>query len=269
MIGTLAQLVSLTSYGNQCICSGEFPLYYYPQNSTFQFCNTVDFRQLNNGQESVLCPNPNSFFGYLKLSACKKVRLYYQPASPREGAMEHQLAGMVGGGGTWMLETIYTGYSNYWSNRWQVTKKEDPDNKIWSVNYLLTHPNKPTNNLQPNVIITMADLGAALQAITVFAKQQNLSNWAEIFDRALARLNSNSPETDYYHQDLIVTVNYPLPARQLLFAAGSAWVFGGMGSWNDLGFNTPEEQKAYIHLSASLYDTINRSIVAAINSFPV
>ena len=267
MTGVLSQLVSLTSYGNQCISSGQFPIYYYPQHSTFQFCNKVDFLQLKDGNESVLCPNPNSFFGYLKLSACKKVRLYYQPVGEREGAMEHQLAGMIGGGGVWLLETIYDEYSNYWSNRWLVTKKEDPDNKIWSVDYLLTHVRQPMSNLQYGLVETAAGLGAALTAIIAFAKQQNLSNWAEIFERALTRLTSVSPAGDYYHQDLIVGENYSLPARQLLFAAASAWVFGGMGSWNDLGFDKPEEQNLYVDLSARLYEWINRSIVAATNSF--
>jgi hypothetical protein len=267
MNGVLAQLVSLTSYANQCISAGQFPLYYYPQHSTFQFCNKVDFLQIKDGKETILCPNPYSFFGYLKLSACKKVRLYYQAVSQQKGAMEHQLAGMVGGGGVWLIETIYEGYSNYWSNRWQVTQKEDPDNKIWSVDYLLTHTRQPTSNLQYDLVETATQLAAALKAVAEFAKQQDLSNWTEIFELALTRLTSVSPSGDYYHQDLIVRENYALPARQLLFAAASSWVFGGMGSWNDLGFNTPEEQQTYTDLSARLYDSINRSIVAATNSF--
>ena len=267
MTGVLSQLVSLTSYGNQCIASGQFPLYYYPQHSTFQYCNTVDFLQFKEGKEEVLCPNPYSWFGYLKLSNCRKVRSYYQPVGPREGAMEHQLAGMVGGGGVWLVETIYHGYSNYWSNRWTVTQKEAPDNKIWSVDYALTHVNKPTTNLQYDLAETAANLGAALKAIAAFARQQDLSDWVDVFERALTRLTSVEPAGDYYHQDLIVRENYSLQARQLLFGAASAWVFGGMGSWNDQVFNTPGDQKTYTDLSSRLYETVNRSIVAATNSF--
>ena len=44
----------------------------------------------------------------------------------------------------------------------------------------------------------------------------------------------------------------PLPAAQLLGAAQSAWVFGGMGSWNDLGFEG-EDQALYDRLSEELY----------------
>jgi hypothetical protein len=242
-------------------------MYYYPQHSTFIFCNKVDFLQFVDGKEAVLCPNPNSWFGYLKLSNCKRVRLYYQPAAAREGAMEHQLAGMIGGGGVWLIETIYDGYSDYWSNRWQVTQKDDADKKIWSVDYALTHVRQPTNNLQYDLAETTANLTAALTAITEFAKKQNLSNWANIFERALARLSSDNPAGDYYHQDLIVGENYSLQAKQLLFGAASAWVFGGMGSWNDEGFSTDEDEKLYEELSAGLYGAINRSIVAATNSF--
>jgi hypothetical protein len=267
MTGVLAQLVSLTSYGNYCLASGQFPLYYYPQHSTFQFCNTVDFLQLKDGKETVLCPNPNSWFGYLKVSNCRKVRLYYQPVGAREGAMEHQLAGMIGGGGVWLVETIYDGYSNYWSSRWQVTHKDDENKKIWAVDYALIHVNQPTTNLQYDLTETAANLIAALKAIADFARQRTLSNWADIFERALARLTGVEPAGDYYHQDLVVRENYSLQARQLIFGAASAWVFGGMGSWNDLGFNTPEEEKQYADLSSRLYETVNRSIVAATNSF--
>jgi hypothetical protein len=267
MTGVLAQLVSLTSYGNQCIGSGQFPLYYYPQHSTFKFCNKVDFLQLRDGQETVLCPNPNSWFGYLKLSACQKLRLYYQPAAKREGAMEHQLAGMIGGNGVWLIETIYEGSSNYWSNRWLVTQKEDTEKKIWSVDHALTHVQQPTNDLQYDLAETSADLSIVLSDIAAFARQHKMSNWAKIFEKALARLTSDDPVGDYYHHDLIVGENYSLQARQLLFGAASAWVFGGMGSWNDEGFNDAGDQQSYEILSARLYGAVNRSIVAATNSF--
>lgn len=60
----------------------------------------------------------------------------------------------------------------------------------------------------------------------------------------------------------------PLEAIQLLSAAQSSWVFGGMGSWNDLGFEG-EDQATYESLSEELYGTVNRAIVAATNASAV
>jgi hypothetical protein len=110
-------------------------------------------------------------------------------------------------------------------------------------------------------------LEQSLSTIADFAGAHQLSEWADVFKKAKAILNSTDPAGDYYHHDLLVEKHYPLIARQLLFAAGAAWVFGGMGSWNDLGFNTEEDNKKYDDVSAGLYAAINQSVLAAANSF--
>ncbi len=43
MTGTLAQLIALTAYGNAYLTTGNLPDDFYPSNTTFQFCKTVDF----------------------------------------------------------------------------------------------------------------------------------------------------------------------------------------------------------------------------------
>ncbi|MCC6412891.1 MAG: hypothetical protein IT270_14600 [Saprospiraceae bacterium] len=55
-------------------------------------------------------------------------------------------------------------------------------------------------------------------------------------------------------------------ALQLLYAADSAWVFGGMGSWNDQSFEDKEVNGRYERLSALLYNAINGAIMAAVNN---
>ena len=70
----------------------------------------------------------------------------------------------------------------------------------------------------------------------------------------------------FYHSDLGPANSYPLAAKQLLFAAGNAWVFGGMGSWNDLGFDDCETNALYDRLSAQLYTCINTAVVVALGT---
>jgi hypothetical protein len=48
-------------------------------------------------------------------------------------------------------------------------------------------------------------------------------------DLAATRLNSDAPSAGYYNEALVPDGEYSLQARQVLFAAGSAWAFGGMG----------------------------------------
>ena len=52
-------------------------------------------------------------------------------------------------------------------------------------------------------------------------------------------------------------------ARTILDACQSAWVFGGMGTWNDLAF-PDEDQKLYLRASDALFRAIIDAIVAAV-----
>jgi hypothetical protein len=57
----------------------------------------------------------------------------------------------------------------------------------------------------------------------------------------------------------------PLEAKQLLASAQAAWVFGGMGSWNDLGFDGNDQQE-YTALSDELFLLLNQAIGATVNT---
>jgi hypothetical protein len=50
----------------------------------------------------------------------------------------------------------------------------------------------------------------------------------------------------------------------MLDAAQSAWVFGGMGSWNDMSFDG-EEQREYEEVSEQLFTAVNNAICVATN----
>jgi hypothetical protein len=70
--------------------------------------------------------------------------------------------------------------------------------------------------------------------------------WARYFDDALA-----SGALD----ELLPAPTAPLEARRLSGLVGSAWAFGGMGSWNDVA----EDE-------AGLYDALVVAQVAAVNA---
>jgi len=70
-----------------------------------------------------------------------------------------------------------------------------------------------------------------------------------------------------YHKDLAPDHLLDLPAKQVLAACQAAWVFGGMGSWNDLGFEG-EQQAEYDRISTALYDLLNTAIAAAASHMP-
>jgi hypothetical protein len=270
MNGIVTQLLSLISYGNHYLKNGETIPRYYPDNVAFKFCHTVNFLHLNtqgdNTTENLVAADPISWFEYLKQENCRELKAYYHPSEGNgQGTPDHKLAGLVGGGGTWLLEAIYPSYSDFWAARWQADRPKDPQQNIWSVSYGRTVNGADTINFTPEINSVRKGLKAVLIDINKFALHHQLNNWADIFQGALTKLNSNEPATGWY-ENLIVEANYSQAALQLMYAAMAAHVFGGMGSWNDLGFESADDSKMYEELSFYLYDYINRSLISGINS---
>ena len=109
------------------------------------------------------------------------------------------------------------------------------------------------------------ELEAALENIEEFASSQGLNAFAMAFRKAADILHANAPLRDVYHSDLAQGANLPLVAMQLLGAAQAGWVFGGMGSWNDLGFEGGIQDE-YIALSDRHFSLLNEAICAASNA---
>jgi hypothetical protein len=61
-------------------------------------------------------------------------------------------------------------------------------------------------------------------------------------------------------------VGYSLEARRLVAAAVRSWVFGGMGSWNDIGFSDPALLSVYNSVSEDLYMSVIEGFRDGINS---
>ncbi len=76
---------------------------------------------------------------------------------------------------------------------------------------------------------------------------------------------SNGPATE---QDLAPSDFVSSQARTLLGACQKSWVFSGMGSWNDMGFDDPE-QAEYERVSEQLFNNLNEAIAVGANeSYP-
>ena len=176
------------------------------------------------------------------------------------------LAGFVGGGGNWFIETQGANRLDSWESRWQVGDRERPDKRIWRVNYLRIRSGVPPQRSPSDDLEQLkTEFRHVLEAIAEFSRSQNLTPFTQAFECSLARLESPAPLDGLHHADIAPPNFLPLTANQLLGAAETAWVFGAMGSWNDLGFQG-EIQAQYEEVSEKLYRLLNRVIVAAANS---
>lgn len=267
--GTVSQLITLTSFGNHDLNNAQLPATFYPANQAFQFCNIVDFRKLSNSSDTeatILAANPIEWYKYLKESGCNALRLAYN-YSENQAVQDYRTAGLVGGGGTWLIEADYGDYSNYWGRRWSMNTQKTSDNRIWNVNYMRIAEEENSIYLEIDRQQTRTKLSKALTEIASFAFMNNEQQWGKIFEQAKDTLESATPEKGYAHRNLIPLPDYSLPDQQLLFSAVKSWVFGNQDSWNDLNnFDNEEDEQRYDELSAELYALINAAIMAVINN---
>ncbi|AYD47785.1 hypothetical protein [Arachidicoccus soli] len=272
MTNIVSQIISLVGYGNDYLYNGTLPVDFYPEHPAFQFCKKVDFIDLKgnatplSSQNETVAENPLEWMIYLKYKGCKNLRLYFQ-YSGDENFPDYKSAGMVGGGGYWRIEANYGSNCDIWASRWEVNSKDDSGKNIWSVTYGLLAKDQQPTNLHCDLSIIKNVTKKRLSAISNFAAKQQLKNWHQIFENALAVLeNPESADSDFLHL-MIPKEKYSLLARQIMFTAYAAWVFGGIGSWNDLFFKDGNTQDCYEQLSYNLYDNICVNIIASLNSY--
>ena len=269
MQGTIAQIVALAAHGNSILQGLSESQAFQSQNSTFTFCESVDFVEAPQGvpakKAGIWAANLHDWFERLRKANVHTLKIRHGP-SGRTDVADRILVGFVGGGGRWLIETRSADRADYWEARWQVGNRERPDKKIWRVSYVRIHTGNPSAHGQAdNLTQLKAELRECLGDIADFSRSHKLDWFTAAFESGITRLDSNTPLEGLYHQDIVPPGFLSLPANQLLGSAEAAWVFGGMGSWNDQSFEG-ESRTRYEELSESLFRLLNRAIVASVNS---
>jgi hypothetical protein len=267
--GTTAQFISLACYGN-ALLRGIPIADFSPGNSTFQFCDSVNFVEVSKNffgktKEVLVASNPVAWFEYLKHKTIHGLKLSWKPGNDPNLA-GRMAAAFVGGGGTWELEAVgKNDYSQLWLSRWEVGNQNAPDRKIWRVTYGRVGETKTSGLGETDLNRIEEELRASLQNIHEFALRINCGGFAEYFLRALDTLENKSNPSKLYHRDLAPDGLLSPQAARILEACQHAWVFGGMGSWNDMVFEG-EEQQRYDSVSERLFKSLHAAIPSATNN---
>jgi hypothetical protein len=133
----------------------------------------------------------------------------------------------------------------------------DPPPPTWRYIWHESAPAPGALPAEPDVDAPLARLSAVLERAVAFCAAHDLDDpWGAIFRGALAVTG-----------DPTLPAPYGPRARSLLGRARAAWVFGGMGSFNDLGFagDTPEARE-YAELSHELYRAVVDGAAAAVSA---
>ncbi|MDQ1646575.1 MAG: hypothetical protein QOJ50_2759 [Cryptosporangiaceae bacterium] len=107
-------------------------------------------------------------------------------------------------------------------------------------------------------------LVARLVRAAEFAERLSLPAWEETFTRVLTLAVAPRPVPPYY-PDMLPS-GCAEPVRVLVSMATAAYVFGGEGSWNDLGFEDPAVAREHQSISAELFAATMGAFTAAVNA---
>jgi len=262
MNGPVSLLIALVSYGNAYFANGDKAPTLDFNNSTLIYNSTLTFSEkTSDDPNKLIAENPKGWFNFLKKAGCKKLEIHYSHSN--QGS-DFQSAGFVGGGGNWFIEAKYNTHSDYWVYSESVLKKNAPDKRIWGTSLTVIKNTKPSPLQSLPINEARQNLHIALTKIAEFAANQKINFWKTVFDKANNNLTNPNPQVDYY-KDFVISERLSLKAKQLLFSASLADVFGGMGSWNDQFFSK-EAEPVNTKLSAELFDKINDAVIAAINN---
>jgi hypothetical protein len=215
--------------------------------------------------ETQVAATPNRWFEYLKSERIVGVRLRRTPQNDA-GISDRMSAAFVGGGGSWAMETILPkGRSATWMARWVVWNQKAPDRRIWRVDYGRVSEGPIRKFEVADLDSVTKRFRSALAEIHAFSEGHNCGGFTACFARGMETLDSGGAKRLGFHKDLSPQGDVRELAAALLDAAQSAWVFGGMGSWNDMGFDGAD-QKEYDRVSEQLFAEINEAIETGANA---
>ncbi|WIM39175.1 hypothetical protein PO903_21410 [Paenibacillus sp. PK4536] len=178
-----------------------------------------------------------------------------------------QSSGFAGGGTPIGIRTIGTALDTLWRPSWQVHRL--PAKVTWDVSYTAEpyEASKQEQHAFKPLSEYIAHLHHVLQHISTFAEQIDQTFWQQhFFDPAIAILQGSqaAPKLAFELPEV-----YAEEAYLLLNAVYKAWVFGGMGSWNDDPANSAHShqlEQQYRDLSGQLYTALLQCAQAAVNS---
>lgn len=266
MKGSIAQMAALACFGNAFLAGKPFAPF-FPGNSTCQFCDHIRFvvreRKLFGGEkERVIASTPDAWFSSLQEAKAREIRLWHG-SSGDSSLPDRMSAAFVGGGGDWTLEVLLPGdQSEYWAENWHVWNYEAPERRIWRVDYSRFWKGAASPEPRVSLAEAHAKLWESLRAIHTFSQSNPCGSFSGQFAKAIEALESKGEAPHGYHRDLAPEGLLPPEALALFDACQIAWVFGGMGSWNDLSLEGGE----YDRVSENLFQALNEAICAAANS---
>ena len=270
MKGSIAQIVALTCHANTFLKGKEIDLF-FPNNSTCMHCDRIYFVEGSRTSEGKwklgedLASTPDGWFNYIRLNNAIGVRVSRIPQNDED----RMNVGFVGQGGLWEMEVLYkNNNSSFWQPIWMIWDQNAPENKIWRVAYGKIGTSPTASIKQKSIDQISKEFLNALKDVKNFAVDIKCDEYfIKNFQKAIDTLEKEKPtfEHDWFHRDLCPKSICDEDIIKILGACQYAYVFGGMGTWNDLFAEEEFDVEEYNRVSENLFSILMETIVVATN----
>jgi hypothetical protein len=259
----LAQTIALIAHGNEYLSSSRRELHeLFPSHSTFQYVSDVSFQRgkaldPRPGRSETLARNTRGWFSRLGIDRIRSLKLdllNLQHLPPPYATS------LFTAGSAWVIQTDQ---GKCWQGNWSFMNPGSRQAKIWKVDYW-EHDNIPVIKDFPDIETAYRDLESSLVEARNFSEKRKFG-WEKWFGKAVELLHNPSPVLPFY-ADLLPSTFENTKIQQLLAGALQAWVFGGLGSWNDVYITDSSLEKEYQQISKSLYASVIQAVGAVTNS---
>lgn len=261
----ILRTLALVAVGNAAF-AGRDVSGFWPGDPIFQYTKSLDFMTpRESGPLARAAAGPISWFDKLQKRGCRGLRLHAAPMRQDQklGHIDERLlVGLVGGGPRWLIEAVYADHSELWEGFDRVGDQKAPDRKIWLTAYVLLGDADPADRVDADIAAASLDLRDALLSIEAVARVLPGAPFAHTFAAARAALDGQA--ASYPVEFMRHTQIAPEGAR-LLNAAGAGWVFGAMGSWNDIAV-AADLKPRYEEASKALFAALQRAVLVVANS---
>lgn len=260
------QLAALVAHGNAALAGDAEAGVRVDAGPTFQYVREIQFEQQEGSPPATTYAGSGArgWFRHLAESGVTALWLDSRPLAVPTLA-PHLLAAWANGS---RASIVTEGVEP--RLRWIASSSVDrapteTDKRVWTVR-CIGRPDVANLAPRPTIAEATAVLEAAARAVRDLARRIDETFWAGYLDRALARLAGDDDAATPYHDD-VLPPSAELDRRRLLAGAAGAYVFGGMGTWNDTG-PPPDDDEAnaeYDRVTPALYSAILDAVAAAVN----
>jgi hypothetical protein len=255
----VAQAVALATHVNGALAG--LPLApFFPGHSTCAGCESVRFldappARLRKPVSTLCAATPDAWFGWLADAGARRAVLEWIPPQAEPAADAPAPAVFRAANGHWALETRHgRAAARRWSASWAPHRVGR--DKLWRVEYTASSRGRAEPPPIGDLGVERTRLAVAIEDAQAFSTAHQLAPVAERLAQARDTLATG---TLHGSADLAPEGLLGAPARSLLDACQSAWVFGGLGTWSELLLEGPQHRDFLITADALL-----RALVAAV-----